>query len=905
MKSFRDITLELPSIESHLKNHSVYWAHLSSDKSPELLQEHLQLVLDYFLKLTEVHGLDQAVNNIITNITSVRDARERDFFASLIKELFLAIIPFHDFGKINENFQRDKMNNHAHFEHNKKNPFQTGHSRLSAILYTGYYLDKISKATLENSTKARLAVIVIDFAYNILRHHASALREPTKAFLELEALSLFRYAKDYMVQLQIHCDDKVFESLTIHLDEWATDIHPKEDEFEVYTLLKLNYSLLTASDYLATSHYMMNWPEHISDFGVLTIDQKQAITSSIRSTKAFNKNLFLQYGTYKECPPEQLNNRNNENLNVLRQKMAINVMERLKETKNERLFYIECPTGGGKTNLSILALNHFLQRDLSNSSNDVSKVFYVFPFTTLITQTAKVLKETLNLTSEDMVELHSRASFQGKEEESDDGVYGIKRLNYIDYLFNHYSVTLLSHVKFFDILKTSFKESNYLFHRLANSLVIIDELQSYNPKEWDKVIYFLSRLAPLFNIRFILMSATLPKIDQLSTSRHEFTNLINNARNDYFKNPNFKDRVVFNFDLLKRKNMTLDELADIVIEKSEEYSKTNTENSNGVKTVIEFIYKKTASQFYEVIRRNAGYLLFDDIFVLSGTILEPRRREIITYLKSPENFTKRILLISTQVVEAGIDIDMDIGFKDRSLIDSDEQLAGRINRNAFKSDSHLYLFSYDKSHVIYGKDIRYKVTNDEISHEEYIDILQNKEFDRLYDKVTHKINVWNKTAFAVNFSEYRQAIKALNFTEADFKFKLIDDNSISVFVPCQIPLKVSISGEHNFSNTEIEMLKTHGIHTNGDTVDGAAVWKLYEELVTNRGNDFISRMIYLKMIGAIMSKFVFSASNSMLMELANTFGEIKYGFFYFSNFADVYDYYYGINDSKLKDSNFI
>mgnify|MGYP000335079520 CR=1 FL=1 len=83
---------------------------------------------------------------------------------------------------------------------------------------------------------------------------------------------------------------------------------------------------------------------------------------------------------------------------------------------------------------------------------------------------------------------------------------------------------------------------------------------------------------------------------------------------------------------------------------------------------------------------------FDEIYLLSGTILEPRRKEIIENLKTSEYRKMRVLLISTQVVEAGVDIDMDLGFKDKSIIDSEEQLAGRINRNVRKQSCKLYVF---------------------------------------------------------------------------------------------------------------------------------------------------------------------------------------------------------------------
>src|SRR5699024_8274778 len=117
-----------------------------------------------------------------------------------------------------------------------------------------------------------------------------------------------------------------------------------------------------------------------------------------------------------------------------------------------------------------------------------------------------------------IVALHSRSSFSSTEDDKmneSDASYGKAKENYIDRLFVNFPFTLLSHVRFFDILKTNIKETNYLLHRLANSVVVIDELQSYNPNQWDKLMYFIKKYADLYNIRFIIMSATLPKIGNL------------------------------------------------------------------------------------------------------------------------------------------------------------------------------------------------------------------------------------------------------------------------------------------------------------------------------------------------------------------------------------------------------
>ena len=100
-----------------------------------------------------------------------------------------------------------------------------------------------------------------------------------------------------------------------------------------------------------------------------------------------------------------------------------------------------------------------------------------------------------------MIQLHSRSGFAPKR---DGDLAASENLNYIDYLFVNYPITLLTHVKFFDILKTNSKEPNYIFHRLANSVIIVDELQSYPPREWDKIVFFINQMADFFNIKLVI-----------------------------------------------------------------------------------------------------------------------------------------------------------------------------------------------------------------------------------------------------------------------------------------------------------------------------------------------------------------------------------------------------------------
>src|SRR5690606_14120737 len=116
------------------------------------------------------------------------------------------------------------------------------------------------------------------------------------------------------------------------------------------------------------------------------------------------------------------------------------------------------PTGAGKTNLSLGCILELLEHDKS-----LNKIFYVFPFTTLITQTFDAIKETYGLTNNDLIQLHSRTGLHQKTAgDEGDAKYGDEKSLYLDHLFVNYPFMVTSHVKFFEIIKGNDKETNYL-----------------------------------------------------------------------------------------------------------------------------------------------------------------------------------------------------------------------------------------------------------------------------------------------------------------------------------------------------------------------------------------------------------------------------------------------------------
>jgi len=903
-------TYSQEQLEKLINNYSDYLAHLSSDeKHKETLIEHLLLVQEYFLKLINVHQLESIIDKLISSISDDESIR------LFVEEIFTKSIVAHDFGKLNPLFQIKKMNNQVESFNHK---LSSGHSLIGGYLFTLVSEKNAEKYEFSKEQQIFADFLILSFSYPILKHHSASLND-VKSDLSykgnIKDLSNFsRFLNgfnnlDFIEDINkyvIENSDSIFE---------VTNIFVK-DKFSLFALLKLNYSLLTASDYLATSHFMNNWGDKLlTDFGVLDDELKKKIIKNIETSTSYNKKTYDELDNYILKFPQE---KDKDNLNILRQNLSVETINGIRNNLDKNLFYIEAPTGGGKTNLSMLAIAEFLRADIEKKENNITKVFYVFPFTTLITQTFKSLKETLGLEDKEIVQIHSKAGFSQK---GNDDKYGKDKLNIIDYQFVNYPIALLSHIKFFDILKSNKKSANYLMQRLANSVVIIDELQTYSPKEWDKVIYFINKYAKYFNIKFILMSATLPKIDKLLSKdgqaagldKDAFVNL-NQNKKKYFQNPNFAERVEFDFSMLNNKEFNKDNKDEFLrkiwgklIKESEAYKQKNKDNR--VHTIIEFIFKKTAGKFIEIANNKTN--LFDEIFILSGTTLEPRRREIISKIKSAEFKQKNILLITTQVVEAGVDIDMDLGFKDSSLIDSDEQLAGRINRNVNKPQCKLFLFDFDDAKVIYGKDYRYKEVKEKLDEKDYHEILRTKNFDKLYNFVMCHIKEFNNQAgYTDNLTSYLKSVKNLDFENINKEFKLIDNSiqTTTIFVPIEIPISIPNSTEANFTPKELEFLKEKQKYNDGNFISGEKVWELFCDIIENKDPDFTTQKIHKVIMQGLISKFSFSISTySKIFKQIESSGRgiEKYGFYKLNDTEVVYDYETGIKILKFEDINFL
>lgn len=897
------INFDIAYFEELIPSINSYYAHIPkyehNGNEAETLAQHSALVMAYTKKMVEAHDLYGIIRRLIGD-SIPNTLNNKQLLADLIEKLFWQAVAYHDLGKLNEGFQRNRLNNKTSLfivNHH----FQNQHSVISVYLYLALFYSDFLKLELSDEEQIFICNIALYLSYPIYKHHSSKIEYTqdennwdNEDLFELSPfLTLFNNPLDEDQIEDFHAFFLGNANFNFLFDRFNEYIFKNENAFPLYALIKLNYSLLTAADYMATAHYLNNWETMLTDFGTLDDKLRRKIINNTRTSKLYNKQVYEAIENGNFFNPYNFKQRNNNNLNILRKCIAIEAILNIRKNNNNSLFYLEAPTGGGKTNISMLAVSELLKNDHS-----LHKVIYVFPFTTLITQTYQTLIDTFGLDNHELIEMHSNAKSQSGKYEDD-------YLNYLDGLFMNYPILLMSHIRFFEVLKTNKKELNYLLHRLSNSIVIIDEIQSYSPKIWDKIIYFIVNYSYYFNMKFIIMSATLPKIGEIIDQKKlasDFTYLIKD-KHKYFQNPNFSNRVKFDYTLLQWESprgdleFYLQNLSEVVTEKSKLFAQKNIMYPDSVYTIVEFIFKRTATEFYEISKnRNT---LFDEILLLSGTVLEPRRKQIISKLKSDKTRSKKILLITTQVVEAGVDIDMDLGFKDRSIIDSEEQLAGRINRNAIKPTSMLYIFNCNDEKTLYKDDNRYKIMLE--IEDEYESILESKNFDKIYKLVIDKIKKVNRSNYIVNINDLYSAIGTLNFREVNESLRIIDQQNCYVFVPIEID--ISLITEN------IPILQELNIPYS-DNLSGKNVWDKYVDIIIQKQKeDFIKNKIKMNKIQSLISLFTFSiytySSDYKILCTYSRNGREEYGYLYLESYAEIFTFEDGINTSLLSESNFL
>lgn len=330
-------------------------------------------------------------------------------------------------------------------------------------------------------------------------------------------------------------------------------------------------------------------------------------------------------------------------------------------------FSLALPTGMGKTLCSVnWALHHALFH------KNIKRIIIVLPFISIIDQTAEELKSILNEDERDYVlEHHSNVIYI---DENDNDEITHKQLATENW---DYPIIITTAVQFFESLFSNKRTACRKLHNIQDSIIIFDEIQTLPLNITEPTLVMLDNLQQLCRCSILFCTATQPDFK----TRNGFNGLTHIE--------SLVEDTQYVFDKTKRVNfhplnnyapLAISELADMVIKK-------------GKSALIVFNTKKKARLFYDEFKDVYGYRTFH----LSTTMCPIHRKEVICTIRQALANDEPIIVSSTQLIEAGVDMDFPTVYRELAPLESIIQSAGRCNREGKIDMGDVYLFSLTES----------------------------------------------------------------------------------------------------------------------------------------------------------------------------------------------------------------
>ena len=802
------------------------------DIKEETLEEHTELANKYFEKIVEYKNLKPFFERI-KNILNLKN-QEEELYYKMIED----VVNFHDFGKVNSQFQIDKMLNEEIFKmedkYNISGVLGSDHSLLSASMFIAYYFGKITDLIEIVETKKIVILFEILFAlsYVISKHHGNldSFEEYIEKLSRNNDENILKELKNISVSnggilLQAFLEKETITIFFNFIETYISERKKKEnissqEAMSIFVFTKMMFSLLVASDYYSTNEFMQEIK--YEDFGNMgnidTIKKEYENSEIIKSIRDKEKNGIP----------------NDEDINNFRTKIFLEAEKNLEKNKENNIFFLEAPTGSGKSNTA-------LNLSLKLLNEDRKKIFYVYPFNTLVEQNMNTLKNIFGNNEEaikNITVVNSITALTNKDSRD------IPIEEYSDILmdrqFLNYPFIVTTHVGIFNTLIGNTKEDCMPFYQLTNSVIVFDEIQAYKNTIWTEIIKILNSYAKLLNIKIIIMSATLPNLSYLldEEEKNNISKLIEN-RDEYFNNTIFKNRVEVNYDLLSEQKIEYEELLQHIIKNS----------LNSQKILIEFISKNDAKKFYELCENNEDLNVDHEILILTGEDNKARRNSIIKKINSKD---KKIILISTQLIEAGVDIDVDVGYKNISGLDNEEQFLGRINRSCKKSSKAYFFYLTDAKKVYKNSVIIENKLN--LFSDEMRDVLENKNFDVFYSKVLEILK--RKAKEKINNDNFETIIFNKKFRLLKERMQLIEEQDD----------KKTYFFNRTLTDEEIEEI--------GENIDGREVWERYVEIL--KEENYAKKIVELSKIREKMMYFLYEVKKNVELNYSDIKGSIIY-----------------------------
>jgi CRISPR-associated endonuclease/helicase Cas3 len=414
-----------------------------------------------------------------------------------------------------------------------------------------------------------------------------------------------------------------------------------------------------------------------------------------------------------------------------------------KSTHPPAVFTLTVPTGGGKTLSSMaFALHHAVR-------HNKSRIVYVIPYTSIIEQTADQFRQIFG---DSVIEHHSNVDMSDEKNEASKSRLACENWDV--------PIIVTTSVQFFESLFANRSSRCRKLHNIVNSVVVLDEVQLLPPEYLNPILHAIKELNQNYGVTFVFSTATQPAFTPHKSVDYSFEGLVNTV--EIMENPvllyqAFKRVEVYTPDDL----MTPCTWEDLASELSQHPSILCVVNR-----------RDDCRMLYE--------LMPEETFHLSALMCGAHRSEVIQKIKKQLRDKIPTRVISTQLVEAGVDLDFPVVYRALAGLDSIAQAAGRCNREGLLEKGRITVFvppskvplGYLKQAAEIGRQLLAEKIDDHLAPERF-----EQFFKQLYWLQGNNLDKHGILKDLTPDSELR-----FSFLSAAQKFKLIDDKQYAPII---------------------------------------------------------------------------------------------------------------------------
>lgn len=427
-------------------------------------------------------------------------------------------------------------------------------------------------------------------------------------------------------------------------------------------------------------------------------------------------------------------------IDILRQKILNSCIEKASAPRG--IFSLTVPTGGGKTVASMaFALNHA-------AANSMKRIIYVIPYTSIIEQNAKVFRDILG--QENVVEHHSSVSYELSENADE--------LEYRSALATENwdaPVIVTTAVQFFESLYANRSSKCRKLHNITNSVIIFDEAQMIPSNNLRPCVAAIAELVRAYNATAVLCTATQPAIDEMLLEYSKKESVVElcpdvDGMFEKFRRTSFE----------KEGRLTTDELVSRLESQQQVLCIVNT--------------RKFAQEVYEALPSEGR-------FHLSTLMCPVHRKQKLDEIRERLKSGKTCRVVSTSLIEAGVDVDFPRVFREMAGLDSILQAAGRCNREGKRSAESSIVTVFESENKV-NKLI---AVNRDAAEETVRDWTQpntTSTIERYFKAYRDFLRNDDKSG-VITASEKGISGCGLPFEWIAKEFKLIDQNTFAVYIP--------------------------------------------------------------------------------------------------------------------------